>query len=191
MIENTENTDPLTHIIGSLAMGPSEYIEHTEAQGQRQLVASDLLPIEITGRPGVRNVFLHLGFVFGDAVEDDPLFQHVTLPEGWYRKGSDHDMWSYLVDDEGNRRVAIFYKAAFYDRKAFMRLLEHSEVEQDRLAHETLWTVQYAGQVIPYETYEAAYAMFEKICDRRQANEDYSGSFPAVVTPRSHWRRDA
>jgi predicted secreted protein len=30
-------------------------------------------------------------------------------------------MWSYIVDDEGTQRVAIFYKAAFYDRDAFMR----------------------------------------------------------------------
>jgi len=31
-------------------------------------------------------------------------------------------MWSYLLDEHGRRRVAIFYKAAFYDRSAFMRL---------------------------------------------------------------------
>jgi hypothetical protein len=29
-------------------------------------------------------------------------------------------MWSQLVDAEGVPRVAIFYKAAFYDRKAHM-----------------------------------------------------------------------
>ena len=31
-------------------------------------------------------------------------------------------MWSYLTDQHGRQRVAIFYKAAFYDRRAFMRL---------------------------------------------------------------------
>lgn len=34
-------------------------------------------------------------------------------------------MWSYLVDELGRRRGAIFYKAAFYDRDAFMRLESH------------------------------------------------------------------
>ena len=31
-------------------------------------------------------------------------------------------MWSHIVDAEGRKRVAVFYKAAFYDRRADMRL---------------------------------------------------------------------
>ena len=33
-------------------------------------------------------------------------------------------MWSDLLDDKGVKRGSIFYKAAFYDRSAFLRLKE-------------------------------------------------------------------
>jgi hypothetical protein len=44
----------------------------------------------------------------------------VKLPEGWHIKATDHSMWSNLVDDKGRNRASIFYKAAFYDREAFL-----------------------------------------------------------------------
>jgi hypothetical protein len=31
-------------------------------------------------------------------------------------------MWSYLVDEKGRERAAIFYKAAFYDRDAHISI---------------------------------------------------------------------
>ncbi len=117
MIENTPRRDPLLHFAMSMD-SPDRYITDMEADGQRQLVNSDLLPTDVRNHPA----FEALGFVFGDVVADDPLFRHATLPAGWKREGSDHAMWSYLVDETGSRRVAIFYKAAFYDRRAFMQL---------------------------------------------------------------------
>ena len=62
------------------------------------------------------------GFVFGEMVEGDDLFRHAELPAGWKKVGSDHAMWSYIHDDQDRPRVAMFYKAAFYDRDAFARL---------------------------------------------------------------------
>lgn len=121
MIENTADRDPMLHYLGMLGSTPAEnYIYDMEAAGQRQLVNSDLLPTSI--KYGSQADFEALGFVFGDVVEGDPLFRAVTVPDGWKRECSDHDMWSYVVDETGARRVAVFYKAAFYDRKAFMRL---------------------------------------------------------------------
>lgn len=117
MIENTSRRDPLVHFAASMS-GPDTYITDMESAGQQQLVKSDLLPTDCRNHPE----FEALGFVFGEVVEDDPLFRHATLPQGWKREASDHAMWSYLVDETGTRRVAIFYKAAFYDRRAFMRL---------------------------------------------------------------------
>lgn len=101
------------------AGGQSEPIRRMERDGQRQLVNSDRLPSEFSGD---RAEWEALGFTFGKPDANDPLFMSVTLPEGWGREGSDHDMWSYVVDETGRRRVAVFYKAAFYDRRAFMRL---------------------------------------------------------------------
>lgn len=117
-IENTADRDPIIHILGAMSDGTSGYIEGMEAAGQRQLVSSDVLP---TSR-GKDDEFIALGFTFGDRVDD--LFRKATLPPGWARRPSDHSMWSYIVDEKGNDRVAVFYKAAFYDRDAFMYLVE-------------------------------------------------------------------
>lgn len=118
-IENTSKRDPHEQFLGAFIEG-DHYIENMEAAGQRQVVESDVIPTELLRCTD--DDLTALGFTLGDPVEDDPLFRHATLPEGWCREGSDHDMWSYIVDGEGKRRVAIFYKAAFYDRKAHLSL---------------------------------------------------------------------
>lgn len=127
-IEDTSKRDPGIHLDGLLAAGNDGYIMNMEAQGQRQLVNSTVLPVEIQG--AFVDWEAH-GFVFGDPVADDPLFREVTLPEGWRKEPSDHDMWSYVVDAAGVRRVAVFYKAAFYDRRAFMRLERPAPAQHD------------------------------------------------------------
>lgn len=119
-IENTSKRSPIAHMVGILSEGQNDYIVGMEAKGQRELVASSSLPNELQ-RPDTDADFEALGFTFG--AETDELFREATLPDGWSKQGSDHDMWSYIVDADGVRRVAIFYKAAFYDRRAFMRLV--------------------------------------------------------------------
>ena len=116
-IEDTSKRDPFTHLIGIVSDGQSDYITGMEAAGQQQLVNSTALPIDCRNR----EAFEALGFVFGDPVDD--LFVNVTLPTGWSKKGSDHAMWSHVVDERGLNRVAVFYKAAFYDRRATMHLV--------------------------------------------------------------------
>lgn len=113
----------MLHVLGAMTDNMGGYIEGMEADGQRQLVNSDRLPTS-NRRVGCDSdeAFLALGFTFGAPDPDDPLFRPATLPPGWARQASDHSMWSYIVDEHGRRRVAIFYKAAFYDRDAFMRL---------------------------------------------------------------------
>jgi hypothetical protein len=116
---NTVNEhDPLGFLFMGMAMGASGAIEHQEAQGQRSFVASETLPSDI--REEYRKVLEAAGVKFIGPVEDDPLFQYVELPEGWKKEPTDHSMWSRLVDDKGRKRAMIFYKAAFYDRKAHL-----------------------------------------------------------------------
>lgn len=91
-----------------------------ERQGQAQVLASTTLPTETRGRDAE---FEALGFTFGAPVSGDPLFREATLPAGWSRKGTDHSMHSVIVDERGIDRVNIFYKAAYYDRKADMSIL--------------------------------------------------------------------
>lgn len=126
MIDNTtarmknDPAEPLLFMAASMAPGGSdEFIGAQEAAGQAQLVHSDRLPTDLHSP---REDFEAQGFTFGDPDPSDPMFAPATLPEGWSRQGSDHDMWSYIVDDLGRRRASVFYKAAFYDRRADMSL---------------------------------------------------------------------
>lgn len=123
-IEDTSRRNPADHILGAMiaqeATGDSTtYITDMEAEGQRQVVASQMLPWDM--QPD-RKAFMDLGFVLSLPVDD--LFCEAVLPEGWTKAPTDHDMWSKIVDERGIERVAIFYKAAFYDRKAAMHLVE-------------------------------------------------------------------
>ncbi|MEU4410687.1 hypothetical protein AB0F88_39805 [Streptosporangium sp. NPDC023963] len=98
--------------------GTSGAIERQEKQAQVELLNSTVIPTEIHG--GTEADLTALGFKLGAAVEGDPLFRHAELPAGWTREGSDHAMWSYLLDEQGRRRCSVFFKGAFYDRKADM-----------------------------------------------------------------------
>lgn len=105
---------------GDIMMIPSVdgIIEAQEAAGQAALVASESLPVDMHDR----ETFEALGFEFGAPYPDDKLFLPAKLPAGWSKRPTDHSMWSDIVDDKGRVRVGVFYKAAFYDRKAHMSL---------------------------------------------------------------------
>lgn len=92
-------------------------IEAQERAGQVALVASQQMPVEM--HPS-REAFEGVGFTFGEPV--DELFLAATLPAGWARVATDHAMHSDIVDGKGRKRVSVFYKAAFYDRRASARM---------------------------------------------------------------------
>lgn len=97
-----------------LILGNPAAIESQEARGQSQLVESQQLPrkgIEALEKLGVKVIHRH---------GHDSLFCDVELPQGWTKRATDHSMWSELVDDKGQVVASIFYKAAFYDRDAFI-----------------------------------------------------------------------
>lgn len=153
---------------GMGSRGPGGAIEAMEKRGQQQLVNSDRLPSSLKGN---RAEWEAVGFTFGDPDQSDPMFMPATLPEGWRREGSDHAMWSYLVDQHGRRRVAIFYKAAFYDRSAFMSL-------------ESLWAyvrqhVEEGGPLLldsEWATRDAVIAaMREHVAENRKDAADFRG----------------
>ncbi len=83
-----------------------------EAQGQKTLVKSTHLP-----KKGDWEALSLMGVQRGLDVDD--LFCEAILPSGWQKIPTDHSMWTNLVDERGTPRVAIFYKATFYDRDAF------------------------------------------------------------------------
>lgn len=99
----------------AIIFGSNAMIERQEAMGQQSLINSIVLPInkaedwKTLKRWGVQQL---------DKV--DSLFCNAVLPEGWQKVATDHSMWSNLLDDRGLIRASIFYKAAFYDRDAFI-----------------------------------------------------------------------
>lgn len=100
-----------------------------EAQGQHSFVGSDTLPTDLGCDD--KTILEAAGVKFLGPVEDDKLFQYVKLPQGWKKNATDHSMWSNLVDNKGRVRAKIFYKAAFYDRKANMHLVSRFGVSKD------------------------------------------------------------
>jgi hypothetical protein len=153
---------------GMVTGSPGSFIVAQEKAGQQQLVNSDRLPSEFKGD---RAEWEAAGFAFGDPDPGDPLFMPATLPEGWKREPADHDMWSYVVDQHGRRRVEVFYKAAFYDRKAFMRL---SRVWSYVHAH-----VEYGEPLVitdEWATRDAVTAaMREHVAENRKDADDFRG----------------
>jgi hypothetical protein len=91
-------------------------IEAQEARGQRDLCATERLPKDGFDSHDLSQIGIEK---LGDA---DDIFYSVRLPAGWKIKPTEHSMWNQLVDEQGRERASIFYKAAFYDRKAHMRL---------------------------------------------------------------------
>jgi hypothetical protein len=124
-IENTQDPGSveLTGMLMLATGDASAAIEAQERAGQTQLVHSDRLPTDLRSP---REEFEAVGFAFGEPDSRDPMFAPATLPDGWKREGSDHAMWSYILDQYGRRRASIFYKAAFYDRSAHMGLINVS-----------------------------------------------------------------
>lgn len=125
-----KNTNPMMTpaALGALARGDLHNamvaatpggIEAQEKAGQAMLTLKfNQLPKERLDR--YRAHLERIGFKFGTDVDD--LFISVTPPAGWELRPSEHSMWSYIHDGQGRKRGAVFYKAAFYDRKASITL---------------------------------------------------------------------
>jgi hypothetical protein len=126
-----DRENPLNLLALGMFGGDGSAIEAQEAQGQRELCASQQLPVEITF--GTAEDLEAMGIKLGPLPREgeDQLFRSVTLPEGWKIVATDHSMWSRLLDAKGRRRADIFYKAAFYDRCAHISLAQRFSTERD------------------------------------------------------------
>lgn len=118
-IENTQTADKFGMLVESMAVGSEAFILGQEARGATQVRESDYLPTE-----GDWDKFLALGGTRGEVKPGDELFTAATLPEGWTKEGTGHSLWTDVVDERGVKRIAIGYKAAFYDRWARFTVLD-------------------------------------------------------------------
>lgn len=106
-----------------MGMNPSDAIVAQEQREQRRMAESCRVPRGIklySGDPEYgktsKEVYEARGIkILGEA---DDLFFTAELPSGWKIQPTDHAMWSDIVDHLGRKRFSIFYKGAFYDRKA-------------------------------------------------------------------------
>jgi len=140
--------NPLGVVLAAMLGGTSNTIEAMEAAGQQELAEADVLPAEMDDE--ARAALVAAGVVFGAPVKDDPLFVEATLPKGWRKRATDHSMHSDLLDERGRKRGFIFYKAAFYDRKASLGVLPRFVVDCDYTAPDAVvrFHVLDAGAVI-------------------------------------------
>ena len=93
--------------------GNPQAILAQEARGGREALLAEVLPVR-----GDWAAVEALGVVAGEVVTGDPLFRHVILPDGWCKETGEDPRFIDIYDETGRRVVQVFYKAAFYDRKA-------------------------------------------------------------------------
>lgn len=143
---------------------PSKAIEEQERRGQLTILVNCQLPIKVNGciSDNIRFNGITDGMTYDERKrivdnnkiefvkqqyermgikiikQDDNLFYSVELPEGWNTKSTDHHMWNNLFDNKGRRRADFFYKAAFYDRDAFIN-----------------FNCRYGFTILPFDNYES------------------------------------
>lgn len=144
---------------------PSKAIENQEKRGQQSVVRNQRLPKKLNAykipddikQNGVeqfmeweekhriitrnnieytKQLYNKMGIVIID--EYDNLFWNVELPKGWEIKATDHSMWNDVFDDKGRKRAIFFYKAAFYDRDAFINFETRFSIDVSHIADRNL-----------------------------------------------------
>lgn len=171
-------------------------IEKQEAQGQVDFVADKTLPVECIDCS--RDQLEKMGILFGEVVDD--LFISCKLPEGWSKRPTEHSMWSDLLDGKGHTRAHIFYKAAFYDRKAHITLerrYKASYEPEDRYQTEITYQEREAGfwfgvvtdgEEIIYKTEgikKAGYEGINRLCNTAKSWLDKH--YPNHEDPLAYW----
>ena len=155
------NYDDVITLCDAITEGPSKAIENQEKRGQENVVKNQLLPkktndlsipkdalyrgtdnsmswsekgkifkennIEYT-----KQQYEKMGIIIID--EYDDLFWNVKLPDGWEIKKTSHSMWNELFDNKNRQRATFFYKAAFYDRDAFINFNTRFHVSVNHIA---------------------------------------------------------
>lgn len=148
-------------LYASEGKNPSEAIEMQERRGQQTVVAGKRLPKKVNDLrvpkelkwSGVtddmeyeerykiitqnnieytKKQYEKMGIEIISGADD--LFWNVKLPDNWKIVATDHTMWNDLLDDQNRKRATFFYKAAFYDRDAFINFDTRFHIGVDHVA---------------------------------------------------------
>lgn len=161
-------------------------IEQQEAQGQATLVRSAMLPKEIIG--ATREELTAIGFRFGDDADD--LFVKCELPQGWQKRATEHPMHSDLLDEHGRRRASIFYKAAFYDRRADMHMRPRYRIDpyRDGSSEQHMRCVVTDGDQVVFDAGECGAKDYDQSGALRAKCTDWlNNTFPNWKSPLAYW----
>lgn len=98
------------------------FILKQEAGAQQAVAESEiwLIARRLNPRGDSRRDLEKLGFKIKGVYDD--LFYEVDPPQGWSK--STEGYWTKVRDETGSERFNQFFKAAFYDRDAFVNIYE-------------------------------------------------------------------
>lgn len=131
MTRRMQQHDPVDLMLEMFAGMSDGAVERQEARGQREAVGDGqhiFLACDLRNCTDEQLEAMGIQFE-GDG---DGVMRPAKLPPGWELKATDHSMWNKLVDDQDRERASMFYKAAFYDRKARLRLEHRYSVTAER-----------------------------------------------------------
>ena len=188
-------------LLGLSGGNPSQAIENQEKRGQQEVVRKQMLPKYTNPIHGVPDDILQAGIEddmdwseqneiltrnniawtkeqyekMGIDIldEEDDLFWSVKLPEDWEIKATKHHMWNDLYDGKGRLRGKFFYKAAFYDRDAFINFEGRYGLSVTHVAPENVsYDVWRASDLHGIVTDGGTEVIFET--EHRPSSEDFS-----------------
>lgn len=177
-------------------------IMNQERRGQQNFASSDTLPLD-----GLTAALCKQLAAGGFEIEtdekgapqpspDDDLFVRAKLPNGWKKQPTDHSMYTDLLDTQGRKRGIIFYKAAYYDRKASLdmtcrfRYGTRTDATEHRYADDT----EYYGDVIDGDTLiwrtknTAAHGNYQAVqALQNEAKAWLTEHYPDFQNPMAYW----
>lgn len=160
-------------------------VARQEKEGQETLAGFDRLPVN--GMSNRRHLE-RLGFVVHEPVDD--IFTRVTPPPGWTLVATDHPMWSMLFDDKGRKRGSVFYKAAFYDRSAHMRLDPRYRIDRvyfpdgsDECSSRIVDAA--TGEMLSAKPFRGDHRLMND--DEAELQKELHFRFPDCVNPVAYW----
>lgn len=130
----TNTTEEVTPYMTTWLLGGNPVsIEEQEKRGQDELCNSCQLPTKLSSTLSIaaEEYYEALGIKVLRESKGDKLFYDVVMPKDWSIQHTEHSMWSNLVDNKNRIRATIFYKAAFYDRDAYIIQQNFVQVEKD------------------------------------------------------------
>jgi hypothetical protein len=192
-----EKEDPFLILFEGLMKGSSDgLIEEQEKRGQSKVIDSEVLPKKFNYC--TKEQFEKMGIVFGKDADD--LFCYVDFPKGWKKERMDNPLWSKLVDEKGRKRALIFYKAAFYDRDAFLNISSRYSysyfettdengdyVDQNVATHFSTYITDCGNPIKCIAVRKREYGSEESDIHSNMARKWLEKNFPDYENPLAYW----